>query len=181
MSACRYCVEYVSTCICKHIVGYENTKQRLDKSVTIFWLLETQFSNSRCLCRGREADKPHRTVRNWASLILFECYLPNLAWSMVLGLPDYCGSCNPKIQSAGRGASNECPGYDTKQSDGKAPVMLELWVMQHSPWLPSLPGPLWPGVIALDRILSMGQIEVNCILMLNWIVWIRTVWLNWIA
>ena len=25
--------------------------------------------------------------------------------------------------------SNECPGYDTKQSDGEAPVMLELWGM----------------------------------------------------
>ena len=24
---------------------------------------------------------------------------------------------------------NECPGYGTKQSDGEAPVMLELWVM----------------------------------------------------
>ena len=22
---------------------------------------------------------------------------------------------------------NECPGYDTKQSDGEIPVMLELW------------------------------------------------------
>ena len=27
--------------------------------------------------------------------------------------------------------------------------------------------PLWPGVVAPDRVLSMGQIEVNCILMLN--------------
>ena len=26
----------------------------------------------------------------------------------------------------------ECPGYDTKQSDGEAQVMLELWVMQNS-------------------------------------------------
>ena len=33
---------------------------------------------------------------------------------------------------------NECPEYDTKQSDGKAPVTLELGGM------PSLPGPLWP-------------------------------------
>ena len=27
----------------------------------------------------------------------------------------------------------------------------------------------------------MGQIELNCLLMLNWIVWIGTVWQNWIA
>ena len=27
----------------------------------------------------------------------------------------------------------------------------------------SLPGPLWPGVVARDRVLSMGQIELNCV------------------
>ena len=51
---------------------------------------------------------------------------------------------------------NECPGYDTKQSDGEVPAVLELWGMQSTPLLPSLPGPLWPGVVAPDRALSMG-------------------------
>ena len=51
---------------------------------------------------------------------------------------------------------NECPGYNTKQSDGEVPVMLELWGMRSTPSLPSLPGPLWPGVVAPDRALSMG-------------------------
>ena len=37
---------------------------------------------------------------------------------------------------------NECPVYDTKQSDGEVPVMLELCGMQSIPSLPSLPGPL---------------------------------------
>ena len=45
--------------------------------------------------------------------------------------------------------------------------MLELWVIQTTPSLPSLPGPLWPGVVAPDRVLSMGQLELNCVLMLN--------------
>ena len=36
-------------------------------------------------------------------------------------------------------------------------------------------GPLSPGVVAPDRVLFMGQIELNCIIMLNWIAWIRTV------
>ena len=36
--------------------------------------------------------------------------------------------------------ANECPGYDTKQSDGEASVML-----------PSLRSPLWPGVVAPDK------------------------------
>ena len=51
---------------------------------------------------------------------------------------------------------NECPRYDTKQSDGEVPAMLELWGMRSTPSLPSLPGPLWPGVVAPDRALSMG-------------------------
>ena len=51
---------------------------------------------------------------------------------------------------------NECPGYDTKQSDGEVPAVLELWGMRSTPSLPSLPGPLCPGVVAPDRALSMG-------------------------
>ena len=57
---------------------------------------------------------------------------------------------------------NECPEYDTKQSDGEVPVMLELWRMRSTASLPSLPGPLWPAVVAPERALSMDQIELNC-------------------
>ena len=45
--------------------------------------------------------------------------------------------------------------------------MLELWEMQSSLSLPSLPGSLWLGVVAPDRVLTMGQIELNCVLMLS--------------
>ena len=45
--------------------------------------------------------------------------------------------------------------------------MLELWGMQSTPSFPSLPGPLGSGVVALDRVVSIGQIELNCIRMLN--------------
>ena len=38
--------------------------------------------------------------------------------------------------------------------------MLELRRMQSTPSLPSLPGQLWPGVVAPDWVLSMGQIEL---------------------
>ena len=62
---------------------------------------------------------------------------------------------------------NECPGYDTKQSDREAPVMLELWGMWSTPLLPSPPRSLLPGFVAPDRFLFMGQIELNCVLMLN--------------
>ena len=55
--------------------------------------------------------------------------------------------------------SNEGPGYDIKQSDGEVSVILEFWGMRSTPSLPSLPGPLFPGVVALERILSLGKIE----------------------
>ena len=51
---------------------------------------------------------------------------------------------------------NECPVYDTKQSDGEVSAMLEFWGMPSTPSLPLLPGPLWPRVIAPDMALSMG-------------------------
>ena len=53
-------------------------------------------------------------------------------------------------------APNKCPGYNTKQSDDEVPVMLELWGMRSTLSLPLLPGPLWPGMVASDRALSMG-------------------------
>ena len=53
--------------------------------------------------------------------------------------------------------------------------MLELWGMRSTSSLPSLPGPLWPGVVAPDRALSMGKIELNCVLMLNRITRNKTV------
>ena len=83
---------------------------------------------------------------------------------------------------------NECPRYDTKQSDGEAPVILELWGMWSTHSLLSLLGSFWPGMVAPDNVPSMGQIELNSILMLNWIAWIELFWhmkcvlrLNWIV
>ena len=54
---------------------------------------------------------------------------------------------------------NKCPIYDTKKSD-EAPVIVGLWEMQSTPSSPLLSGPLWPRVVAPDRVLSMGQIEL---------------------
>ena len=36
---------------------------------------------------------------------------------------------------------------------------LEIWRMLSTPSLPLLSGSLWPGVVAPDRVLSMGQKE----------------------
>ena len=68
--------------------------------------------------------------------------------------------CQEIARSAGAveytDSPNDCPGYDTKQSDSEVPAMLELWGMRSTPSLPSSPGPLWLGVVAPDRVLSMG-------------------------
>ena len=50
--------------------------------------------------------------------------------------------------------------YDNKQSDSEVPVMLEILGMCSTPSLLSLPGQLWPRVVAPDRVLLMGQIEL---------------------
>ena len=60
------------------------------------------------------------------------------------------------FSAEGKTPHNDYPGYDTKQSDGEVPVMLELWGMKSTSSLLSLPGPLWPGVVSPDRILSMS-------------------------
>ena len=72
---------------------------------------------------------------------------------------------------------NKCPGYDTKQSDGEVPAMLELWGMRSTPSLPLLPGPLRPGVVAPDKGPIYGLNRINSIIMLNWIVWVN--WMAW--
>ena len=120
--------------------------------------------------------------RHFPSLVLSmnEMFSNTTTWTHIRL---YCVDCpvwwGCRIQTAslqrGKPPTNECPGYDTKQSNCEFPVIVELWGMQSTLSLPLLPGPLWPGVVAPDRVLSMGQIELNCVHMLNWIVWNRTV------
>ena len=47
--------------------------------------------------------------------------------------------------------------------------------MQSSISLPSLPRQLEPGVVAPDKVLSMGQNKINCVLIINWVIWNITV------
>ena len=46
-------------------------------------------------------------------------------------------------------------------------VMLELCEMRSIPLLPSLPGPLWPRMLAPDRILHLDQIELYTYVKMN--------------
>ena len=45
--------------------------------------------------------------------------------------------------------------------------MLELLRTWDTFSLQLLPGPLWPAVVSPDRVLSMGQIELNRVFTLN--------------
>ena len=67
---------------------------------------------------------------------------------------EYISTCSNYLvdQSAWAVEYTDCTsGYDTKQSDGEVPAVLELWGMRSTPSLPLLPGPLWPGVVAPDK------------------------------
>ena len=97
-----------------------------------------------------------------------------------------CGIHRLHLCSGLRPPYNVCPRYDTKKSNGEDPVMPELWRILSPLSLPLLQGPLWPGVEAPDRVLSMGQIEQKMCtyakpnyfwnkLTFDWIVWNRTV------
>ena len=66
------------------------------------------------------------------------------------------------ISVKGSDSPNKCPDNDIKQFDGEVLVILELWGIQSTPSLPLLPGPLCPGVVATDRVVSVDQIELNC-------------------
>ena len=94
----------------------------------------------------------------WAFTTLFPCCLSIRLFCYDLSVPIFCSKIflplsHPVVCPVGWGCRrhrlllcrgvrpppNECPGYDTKQSS-----------------LSSLPGPLWPGVVALDKALLMG-------------------------
>ena len=56
----------------------------------------------------------------------------------------------------GKTPLNECPVYDTKQSGVEALLMLDLWGMRVITSLPFFTGPLWSGVVALERLVYIG-------------------------
>ena len=56
-------------------------------------------------------------------------------------------------------------------------MLPKYWKTFHSSLLLSLPGLLGPRVVAPSRFLPMGQIKLNCVHMLNWIVGNRTVYM----
>ena len=124
----------------------------------------------RLVCDTRSVFKRVQLV--WIQFSSGNYHIKSKYSSLFHYLPIYPSGCRIHRQHLCRGVRfppNECSGYDTKQSDGEVPVM------QSTPSLPSLPGPLWPGLVAPDKVLSMSQIELNCVLTLTWITWNRTI------
>ena len=79
--------------------------------------------------------------------------------SQNLYLPSRLGLKNTPIASQRRGKPpphNKSNGYDPKKSDSEVPVLQELWGMRSTLSLPLLPGPLLLGMVAPDRVQSVG-------------------------
>ena len=51
---------------------------------------------------------------------------------------------------------NECPDMTLNNLNKQATAILKLCGIRTTPLLPSLLRPLWPGVVAPDRVLSVG-------------------------
>ena len=82
------------------------------------------------------------------------CYSNNLM-TQLAGAVEYTDPPSPP--------KKKCSGYDTKQSDNEALIILEHCGMWSTPLLPLLPGPLCSEIVAPDWLLSMCQIELNCL------------------
>ena len=103
-------------------------------------------------------------------IIISNILLLNVIKVQLAGVAEYT-DC---ISEEGWDCPNEYPGYRIKQSDGEAGALGNA----ANPFIAIAPGTTlaWSG--CSDRVLSMGQIDLNCILMLNWIVWKRSVFIN---
>ena len=113
------------------------------------------------------------------------CYQGGRNWftnlrGLSLKLPSRLRLWNTPTVSLQRGKPppppNECPDMTLNSLMVRFQWCWGFGVCRSTPLLPSLPGPLWPGVVAFDKGSIYGLNRTNGILMLNWIVWV-----NWIA
>ena len=107
---------------------------------------EFSFSYTSCLTKAEEHSLSY--------------YLP-IAGGRIIGFvpfPRVLGLCEMQSVSSriwtrvAESISYDDNHYSTKQSDSEVIVMSEIWGIRSTPSLPSFPGPLWPGVVALDWI-----------------------------
>ena len=126
-------------------------------------------------------------LKSWRWWSTHDCEMVNLHdtfWMIPNLLPSWLGLMNTLTAPLQMGKIPPTPTCVLNMTLNNLMVRFQwcwsFWNAEHS-FIAITPGPLWPGVVAPDGALSMVQIELNCILMLNWIVWIKTVELNWIA
>ena len=112
----------------------------------------------------------------WNKTVLTLTLYCSVGWGCRIHWLHLCRGVRPHHPS-----TKKCPGYNTKQSDGEVPMMLGLWAMQSTPFIATASrttlaqnGRTWLGPI-------YGLNRTKLHTFLNWIVWIRTVWINWIA
>ena len=98
--------------------------------------------------------------RNWIRVAVFISYF---RWSFVPMIAQSAGLYNTPTASLqnDKTPANEHPDMTLNN-------LLQLWGMQSTPSLPSLPDTLWPGVVVPEKFLSRGQIELNCVLKIAW-------------
>ena len=66
----------------------------------------------------------------WLNEAVWDCFaFSTVVVSQSAGAIEYT-DC---FSAEGKDPRKECPGYDTKKSDGEVPVMLQLWGMQSTP------------------------------------------------
>ena len=93
-----------------------------------------------CGCRK------HRLLLSRSIRFPRRVYCGTLDWGSKIHLLLLCRRVSPPPTSV----------RDMTQNNAEVSVMLELWEMRSTPSLPLLPGTLWPGVVARDRVLLMG-------------------------
>ena len=105
--------------------------------------------------------------RNPLQCTLFSAF----SYQKLVSSPVSSGCRIHRLHFCRRGGKTPPISFLDMTSDCKVPA-LGIWGIWSTLSLPLLPGPLWPGVVASDRVLSMGQIEQtmcsNEWLMLNW-------------
>ena len=113
----------------------------------VSFLFSLSFSFWMKLCWKIPAKNKKRWTDKHETFIQFQLLFCSVGWG-----------CRIHRLQLGWGVTptNEFPGHDTKQSNGEVPGMMGLWGMWSTPSLLLLPVPLWPGVVASNRVLSMG-------------------------
>ena len=137
--------------LCRGSVGLFSRLSR--KSGKFYWLLSVQL---------------------WAKQYHYCSSTRKRTWNLLAQLTG--AQYTEYISAEVRDSPNDWPGYDPKQTDSEALIMLVLWRTQSISLWSLFPDPLSLRVVTSDRAQSMDQIELNCGLMLNRIVWNRIFW-----